>query len=85
MQNIPDINLGLIAVSRDCFPVELSKRRRDRLADACMEKKIPLIKINTIIENEKDVIKALKEINENNVNALVIYLIELVSFIREPH
>ncbi len=28
MTNIPEIKLGLIAVSRDCFPVALSERRR---------------------------------------------------------
>ena len=27
-QNIPDVKLGLVAVSRDCFPIELSIRRR---------------------------------------------------------
>ena len=28
MKNIPEVKLGIIAVSRDCFPVELSQRRR---------------------------------------------------------
>ena len=27
MTNIPEIKLGLIAVSRDCFPLALSERR----------------------------------------------------------
>ncbi len=34
MTNIPEITLGIVAVSRDCFPVELSRARRDRVADA---------------------------------------------------
>ena len=27
-KNIPDVKLGLIAVSRDCFVIALSERRR---------------------------------------------------------
>ena len=28
MSNIPEVKLGLIAVSRDCFVISLSERRR---------------------------------------------------------
>ena len=28
MKNIPKVKLGLIAVSRDCFPIALSEKRR---------------------------------------------------------
>ena len=28
MNNIPVVKLGLIAVSRDCFPIQLSEKRR---------------------------------------------------------
>ena len=28
MKNIPDVKLGVIAVSRDCFVISLSERRR---------------------------------------------------------
>ncbi len=34
MTNIPQVKLGLIAVSRDCFPVALSQRRRSAVAAA---------------------------------------------------
>jgi L-fucose isomerase-like protein len=74
MKNWSDVNLGIAAVSRDCFPVELSKNRRMRVVDECRKKKITLAEIKTVVENEKDVLKALKEIEEQNVNALVIYL-----------
>ncbi|MEJ2628368.1 MAG: fucose isomerase, partial [bacterium] len=37
-------------------------------------KGIPIIRVETIIENENDVIKALKEIKEKQINSLVIYL-----------
>ena len=30
--NIPEVKLGLIAVSRDCFPIELSQKRRAAVA-----------------------------------------------------
>lgn len=74
MNNIPEIKAGLVAVSRDCFPAELSKKRRKRIAEACSVKNIKITEIQTIIENEADVGKALNEINEANVNALVIFL-----------
>ncbi len=32
LKNIPDVRLGLIAVSRDCFVVSLSERRRAAIA-----------------------------------------------------
>ena len=74
MENMPKINLGIIAVSRDCFPVDLSRKRRKSVVTECKSKKIQITEIETIIENEKDVLKALKEINKKNINALVIYL-----------
>ncbi|MEO0294181.1 MAG: fucose isomerase [candidate division WOR-3 bacterium] len=74
MENVPKINLGIIAVSRDCFPIELSQRRREAVLGECLKKKIPITKIETIIETEKDVLKALKEIKEKEINALIIYL-----------
>ncbi len=74
MKNWSDVNLGIVAVSRDCFPVELSKNRRMKVVEECRKKKISLAEIKTVVENEKDVLQALKEIEEQNVNALVIYL-----------
>ncbi len=74
MENIPKVKLGIIAVSRDCFPIELSKNRRNRVVEACDKKKIPITELQTIIENESDVLKALDEIEQEDINALVIYL-----------
>ena len=34
MNNIPVVTLGLIAVSRDCFPIQLSEKRRAAIMDA---------------------------------------------------
>jgi L-fucose isomerase-like protein len=74
MKNLPDINLGIVAVSRDCFPVELSRSRRENVVKECAAKKIPLTEIETVVENEKDATKALKEIQSQDINALVIFL-----------
>jgi L-fucose isomerase-like protein len=74
MKNLPEIKLGIVAVSRDCFPEELSRSRRERVVQKCKEKKIVIIEINTVVENEKDTLKALEEIDRNKIDALVIYL-----------
>jgi len=74
MNNIPRIHLGLVAVSRDCFPVELSKKRRDKVIEECQKKRIPITKIEAVVENEKDALKALDELSHKKINALVIYL-----------
>jgi L-fucose isomerase-like protein len=74
MKNIPKLKLGLLAVSRDCFPVELSRKRRTQVAKECRARKIPLIELQTIVENETDVLKAEKELAEKGVNVLVIFL-----------
>ena len=34
MNNIPVVKLGLIAVSRDCFPIQLSEKRRAAIKDS---------------------------------------------------
>ncbi|MEW6507128.1 MAG: fucose isomerase [Bacteroidota bacterium] len=74
MQNIPNVKLGLVAVSRDCFPIELSRKRRQNVISECKNRNIPVIEIETIIENEKDVLKALDELKQKEVNAAALYL-----------
>ena len=74
MKNLPEINLGIVAVSRDCFPVELSRSRRERVVSQCGVKRIAITEINTVVENENDALKALEEIDSEKINALVIYL-----------
>ena len=36
--NIPEVRLGIVAVSRDCFPIALSTRRRQNIVTACKTK-----------------------------------------------
>ncbi|HSW39658.1 MAG TPA: fucose isomerase [Acidobacteriota bacterium] len=74
MRNIPVIKLGIVAVSRDCFPVELSRKRRNRVVEVCRKNQIPVVQIETIIENERDVLNAIEEARRKEVNALAIYL-----------
>ncbi len=74
MKNVPTITTGLIAVSRDCFPAELSRKRRRMVAEACKTQGIPVTELETIVENENDVVAALKEIREKIVDALAVYL-----------
>jgi L-fucose isomerase-like protein len=74
MQNIPAIKVGIIAVSRDCFPIELSQRRRSNVVAACKKLGVPVVEIETIIENENDVLKALDETRRKGIDALAIYL-----------
>ena len=56
MQNIPEVKLGLIAVSRDCFPIALSEKRRAAIAAACGKES--LYECPVTVENEKDMLKA---------------------------
>jgi L-fucose isomerase-like protein len=74
MKNIPEIRLGIVAVSRDCFPIELSRKRRERVVASCKDLKVPVVEIETIVENERDVLKALDEAMQKAINALVVYL-----------
>ena len=66
--------MGIVAVSRDCFPLELSKKRKEEVIVECRTKNIAINKIETIVQTEKDSLKALEEIRQKNVNALVIFL-----------
>ena len=74
MRNIAEVKIGVIVVSRDCFPVELAQKRRDKVVEECSKKQIPVTKLETIIEHEEDILKALDEIKAKDINALVIYL-----------
>lgn len=72
MSNIPNVKLGLVAVSRDCFPIELSESRRDALVKAYGADKI--YECPVTVENEKDALSALDDLRKNDVNALVVFL-----------
>ena len=71
MKKIPDVKLGLIAVSRDCFPIALSEKRRAAIKAAYAG---DLYECPVTVENELDMLKALADVNEHGCNALVVFL-----------
>ena len=73
MNNTPAVKLGIVAVSRDCFPKKLSLSRRQAVVAAYAHRD-SLYECQTIIENELDMKKALAEVNAAGCNALVVYL-----------
>lgn len=74
MNNIPEVKLGLIAVSRDCFVISLSERRRATVRQACEEKGMHIYEAKTTVENETDMLKAVEEVKAAGCNALVVFL-----------
>ncbi|MDR3224718.1 MAG: fucose isomerase [Clostridiales Family XIII bacterium] len=74
MKNIPEIKLGLIAVSRDCFLISMSENRRAALAAAVRAVGTDIIEIRKTVESEKDMLAAVAEAKASGVNALVVFL-----------
>ena len=74
LTNIPEVKLGIIAVSRDCFIISLSERRRAAIVAACQNKGLDLYECKTTVENEKDMLKAVDEVKSAGCNALVVFL-----------
>ena len=72
-ENIPDVKLGIIAVSRDCFVISLSEKRRAAIVSA-FKGKGELYEAKTTVENEKDMLKAVEEVKNAGCNALVVFL-----------
>lgn len=77
MNNIPKIKLGIVAVSRDCFPESLSVNRRKALVAAYTKKydasdiyECPVC----IVESEIHMVQALEDIKKAGCNALCVYL-----------
>lgn len=69
--NIPEVKLGLIAVSRSCFTAALSERRRAALKAAYGE---GLYECPVTVENELDAQRAVRDVQAAGVNALVVFL-----------
>lgn len=77
MSNMPKEKIGIVAVSRDCFPESLSVNRRKALVEAYTNKyggdniyECPIC----IVESEIHMVQALEDIKKNGCNALVVYL-----------
>ncbi len=77
MINMPKVKIGIVAVSRDCFPESLSVNRRKALVKAYTEKygaediyECPIC----IVESEIHMVQALEDIKAAGCNALCVYL-----------
>ena len=77
MNNIPKVKVGIVAVSRDCFPESLSVNRRKALVAAYKERyeadsiyECPIC----IVESEIHMLQALEDIKKAGCNALCVYL-----------
>jgi len=76
-ENVPKVKLGIVAVSRDCFPESLSVDRRKALVKAYAGKydaediyECPVC----IVESEIHMVDALADIKKAGCNALCVYL-----------
>ncbi|MCD8334510.1 MAG: fucose isomerase [Clostridiales bacterium] len=69
--NIPTVKMGIIAVSRDCFPIALSTQRRKNIVAAYGE---GLYECPITVENELDMPKAVDDVKTAGCNALVVFL-----------
>jgi len=72
--NVPKEKIGIVAVSRDCFPMELSVTRRKEVVAKYRENHGEIYECQICVENELDMTKALEDINAAGCNALVVYL-----------
>ena len=77
IQNIPTVKIGIVAVSRDCFPESLSVNRRKALVQAYADQydaadiyECPVC----IVESELQMVQALEDIKNAGCNALAVYL-----------
>ena len=77
MNNLPQVKIGIVAVSRDCFPESLSVNRRKALVKAYTDKygaadiyECPIC----IVESEIHMVQALEDIKKAGCNALCVYL-----------
>ena len=77
IDNMPKVKIGIVAVSRDCFPESLSVNRRKALIEAYTKKydaadiyECPIC----IVESEIHMVQALEDIKKAGCNALCVYL-----------
>src|SRR5574344_593656 len=73
-ENIPEVKLGIIAVSRDCFVISLSEKRRKAIVDVCNKKGCGVYEAKTTVENECDMLKAVAEVKQAGCNALAVFV-----------
>ena len=63
MKNIPEIKMGIISVSRGCFPISLSEQRRKNVVQAYGD---GLYECPVCVETELDAKKAVEDVKAGN-------------------
>ena len=74
MNNMPEMKMGIVAVSRDCFPMTLSETRRKAVAAAYRETFGDIDECPVVVESEIHMQQALDYIRSAGWDALVVYL-----------
>lgn len=74
MKNTPKVKMGLVGVSRDCFPIEITRERLKKVIEECGRLKVEVVSCGTIVETESDALKAAGEMASEGVNAVAVYL-----------
>jgi L-fucose isomerase-like protein len=74
LMNTPKVKLGVVAVSRDCFPLSLSRKRLTKLMGALKRRGVNAERCSVIIENESHALRAVEELYQKGCNAAVVYL-----------
>ena len=76
MNNIPQVKMGILAVSRDCFPISLSEKRRKAIVEVLKKRGFDIYECPVIIEGGIDgnVMEAYEDIKKSGINALTVFL-----------
>ena len=74
MNNMPEEKIGIVAVSRNCFPMSLSENRRKAVVKAYTGKYGEIYECPVCVENEIHMRNALADLKKAGCNALVVYL-----------
>jgi L-fucose isomerase-like protein len=74
LQNMPEIKIGVVGVSRDCFPAALTQKRLAALMAELKKQGVHAVACPVIIENEKQALAACDDLIEQGCNAAVAYL-----------
>lgn len=73
----PDVNIGLVSASRNCFPRSLSEARTEKLLAACKKRDISLFVPEgdcRVIETKAHALEAVRQIRAANCDCAVLFL-----------
>ena len=74
IQNIPQVRLGLVTVSRGGFVLTISQRRMERLADAYEKRGDTIYRCPIIVRTEEEAAAAAEDVRAAGCNALCVLL-----------